>query len=58
MSDFDKHLQRQFENPEFAAEWACQRTEREHIRAIIAAQVEQNRPQNELAEKSGVPQPR
>ena len=44
MSDYKKHLNRQLENPEFAAEWERQRPEREYIKAIIAVRLEQNNP--------------
>ena len=50
MSDFKKHLNEQLKNPEFAAEWERQRPEREYIKAIIAARIEQNLTQKELAD--------
>jgi predicted transcriptional regulator len=56
MSDFDKHLERQLENPEFAAEWERQRPEREYIKAIVTARTEQNLTQKDLAEKTGIRQ--
>ena len=56
MSDFKKHLERQLENPEFAAEWERQRPEREYIKTIIAARMEQNLTQKELAERTGIRQ--
>jgi predicted transcriptional regulator len=56
MSDLKKHLERQLKNPEFAAEWETQRPEREYIKAIIAARIEQNITQKELAERSGIRQ--
>jgi len=56
MSDLKKHLERQLENPEFAVEWEHQRPEREYIKAIIAARVEQNLTQKELAERTGIRQ--
>ena len=56
MSDFRKHLEEQLKNPEFAAEWERQRPEREYIKAIIAARIERNLTQKELAEKTGIRQ--
>ena len=56
MSDYNKYLDKQLENTEFAAEWERQRPEREYIKAIIAARMEQNLTQKELAEKTGIRQ--
>ncbi|MDR1916198.1 MAG: helix-turn-helix domain-containing protein [Synergistaceae bacterium] len=56
MNDFKRHLERQLEDPEFAAEWERQRPEREYIEAIIAARIEQNLTQEELARKTGIRQ--
>jgi len=56
MNDYKKHLFKQLENPEFAAEWEHQRPEREYIKAIIAARLEQNLTQKELAERTGIRQ--
>jgi len=56
MNDFNMHLRRQLENPEFAVEWERQRPEREYIKAIIAARMEKNITQKELAEKTGIRQ--
>jgi len=56
MSDFNKHLSKQLDNPEFAVEWERQRPEREYIKAIISARVEQNMTQKDLAEKTGIRQ--
>ncbi|MDR1572150.1 MAG: helix-turn-helix domain-containing protein [Clostridiales Family XIII bacterium] len=56
MSDYKRHLNKQLENPEFAAEWERQRPEREYIKAIIAARTERNLTQKELAEKTGIRQ--
>jgi DNA-binding XRE family transcriptional regulator len=56
MSDYTNHLNRQLENPEFAAEWEHQRSEREYIKAIITARMEQNLTQKELAKKTGIRQ--
>jgi predicted transcriptional regulator len=56
MSDFNKHLKQQLQNPEFAAEWERQRPEREYVKAIIAARMEQNLTQEELARKTGIRQ--
>jgi len=56
MSDYKKYLENQLQNPEFAVEWERQRPEREYAKAIIAARIEQNLTQKELAEKTGVRQ--
>ena len=56
MSDHKKYLDKQLENPEFVAEWERQRPEREYVKAIIAARMEQNLTQKELAEKTGIRQ--
>ena len=56
MSDYKKYLNKQLENPEFAVEWERQRPEREYIKAIIAARMEQNLTQKELAQKTGIRQ--
>jgi len=56
MSDFKNHLNEQLKDPNFADEWERQRPEREYIKAIIAARMEQNLTQEELARKSGIRQ--
>ena len=56
MSNHKEYLERQMKNPEFAAEWERQRPEREYIKAIIAARMEQNLTQKGLAEKTGIRQ--
>ena len=56
MSDFKNQLNQQLKNPEFAAEWEKQRPEREYIKAIIAARIETNLTQKELAQKTGIRQ--
>ena len=56
MSDYKEYLDKQLQNPEFAAEWERQRPEREYIKAIVAARLEQNLTQKDLAEKTGIRQ--
>ena len=56
MSDYKKYLDKQLQNPEFAAEWERQRPEREYIKAIVAARLDQNLTQKDLAEKTGIRQ--
>jgi len=56
MSDYKSHIEEQLKNPDFAAEWERQRPEREYIKAIIAARIESNLTQGELAEKTGIRQ--
>lgn len=56
MSDFRDYLNKQLEDPEFAAEYEQLRPEYEAIQAIIAARLECNMTQKELAEKTGIRQ--
>ena len=56
MSDFRKQLERELQNPEFAAEYERQQPEYECMRAIVAARMEQGITQKELAERSGIRQ--
>ena len=56
MNDYKKYLDIQLKDPDFAAEWERQRPEREYIKAIIAARLEQNLTQKDLALKTGIRQ--
>lgn len=56
MSDFRKYLDKQMENPEFAAEYEAMQPEYEAIRAMIAARLESRMTQKELAERTGIRQ--
>lgn len=56
MSDFRKYLEKQLENEEFKMEHEATRAEFEVVRALIAARIESNLTQKELAELSGVRQ--
>ncbi len=56
MSYLRKYLNEQMDNPEFAAEYEAMRPEYEAIRAVIAARLECNMTQKELAEKTGIRQ--
>ena len=56
MSDLQRHLAEQMKDPVFAAEWERQRPEREYIKAMIAARIEQNLTQKDLAIKTGIRQ--
>ena len=56
MSDYKRYLDIQLKDPGFAAEWERQRPEREYVKAIIAARMDQNLTQRELAEKIGIRQ--
>ena len=56
MSDYKNHLEEQLKDPNFAAEWERQRPEREYIKAIIAARMELNLTQKDLAKKTGIRQ--
>jgi len=44
MNDFEKHLDEQLKDPEFAPEWERQCPEREYIKAIIAVRMRQDLP--------------
>lgn len=56
MSDFQKYLDQQMNDPEFAAEYEAMQPEYEAIRAVIAARLESHMTQKELAEKTGIRQ--
>ena len=56
MSDYKKHLEGKLKDPDFATEWERQHPEREYIKAIIAARMESNLTQKELAQKTGIRQ--
>lgn len=56
MSDFRDYLNEQMKDPEFAAEYKATLPEYEAIRAVIAARLESNMTQKELAEKTGIRQ--
>lgn len=56
MSDFRDYLNKQMEDPAFAAEYEQLRPEYEAIQAMIAARMESNMTQKELAEKTGIRQ--
>lgn len=56
MSDLKNYLNKQLENPEFAAEYEAARPEYDTIRAIIAARIDSGMTQKQLAEKTGIRQ--
>lgn len=56
MSDFQKYLDSQMNDSEFAAEYEAMQPEYEAIRAVIAARMESRMTQKELAEKTGIRQ--
>lgn len=56
MSDFREYLKKQLDDPDFKAEYEAMRPEYEAIRAVIAARLESNMTQAELAEKTGIRQ--
>jgi transcriptional regulator with XRE-family HTH domain len=49
-------MEEQLKDPEFSTEWERQHPEREYIKAIITARMEQNLTRKELAEKTGIRQ--
>ena len=57
MSDLKKYLDKQLADPAFAEEYEKQRPEYEAIRAMIAARLDSNMTQKELAEKTGIRPP-
>ena len=54
MSDLQNYLQKQLQDPEFAAEYEKLRPEYEAIRAIIGARTERNMTQEDLAAVTGI----
>lgn len=56
MSDFREYLKKQMDDPEFRAEHEAMRPDYEAIRAVIAARLERNMTQAELAKKTGIRQ--
>ena len=56
MNNYKEYLSEQLKDPAFAAEWERQAPEREYIKAIIAARMELNLTQKELASRTGIRQ--
>ena len=56
MSDFEKHLAQQMENPEFAAEYEALEAQYAFARQVIAARIEAGISQAELAQRVGTSQ--
>ena len=56
MNDYKEYLNEQLKDADFAAEWERQSPEREYIKAIIAARMELNLTQKELASRTGIRQ--
>ena len=56
MSDLKNYLNKQMQNPEFKAEHDRTKAEYEIIRAVVAARIEENITQQQLAERSGIRQ--
>lgn len=54
MSDFRKHLERSLQDEEFAQEWEEQSAERDVMRQIVEARMEEGLTQQELAERCGM----
>ena len=55
MSDFRKHLEKSLvEDPAFRAEWEAQAAEREVMRRVVEARIEEGMTQAELAEQCGM----
>lgn len=51
MSDFRNHLDKALEDPEFKEEWEDQALEREIMRQIVQARIEEGLSQKELAQR-------
>lgn len=56
MSDFNKLLEKELQNPEFKKEWDALEPEFNMIQAMIDARKQNNMTQKELAERSGIDQ--
>lgn len=56
MSDFDKYLHKQLEDPEFKKEWDNLEPEYNMIQAIVDARKKSNLTQKQLAERTGINQ--
>ena len=54
MSDIQKYLHEQLNDPEFRREYEALEPEYEAIRGIIGARIDANMTQKELAEKTGI----
>lgn len=54
MSDFRKHLERSLQDEGFAQEWEGQSAERDVMRQIVEARMEEGLTQQELAERCGM----
>ena len=54
MSDYKKQLEEQLKNPDFAAEWERQASERECIKEIIAAKTGLNLTQEESSKMTEI----
>lgn len=54
MSDFRKHLEKSLQDEEFAQEWNEQSAERDVMRQIVEARMEEGLTQQELAERCGM----
>lgn len=54
MSDLRKHLERSLQDEGFAQEWEEQSAERDVMRQIVEARMEQGLTQQELAERCGM----
>lgn len=56
MSDFDRYLEKQLQDPAFKKEWDALEPERALMRAIVKARAETGVTQQELAKRTGIPQ--
>ena len=56
MDDFDRYVKDQMKNPDFKKEWDASELEYELMMMILKARNDQNLPQSELAERTGIRQ--
>jgi len=56
MSDFQRLLEKELQNPEFKKEWDALEPEFNMIQAMIDARKQKNMTQKELAERTGIDQ--
>lgn len=54
MGDFRRHLEKSLHNPDFAREWHEQSPERDVMRRIVEARIEEGLTQQELAKRCGM----
>ncbi len=56
MSDFEKYLEKQLQDPEFQKEWDATEPEYNIINALVSARKSKQLTQKQLAERTGIDQ--